>query len=73
MKFIFFYKLKFKYYLKPYIWSLKKELQRDSIIEIQLSDKQRDILNRLKVSCQEKKYLMSGIHYCQKLKNTIKI
>lgn len=52
MKFIFFYKLKFKYYLKPYIWSLKKELQRDSIIEIQLSDKQRDILNRLKVSCQ---------------------
>lgn len=52
MKFIFFYKLKFKYYLKPYIWSLKKELQRDSIIEIQLSDKQRDILERLKVSCQ---------------------
>ena len=52
MKFIFFYKLKFKYYLKPYIWSLKKELQRDSIIEIQLSDKQRDILNRLKVSRQ---------------------
>lgn len=52
MKFIFFYKLKFKYYLKPYICSLKKELQRDSIIEIQLSDKQRDILNRLKVSCQ---------------------
>ncbi len=52
MKFIFFYKLKFKYCLKPYIWSLKKELQRDSIIEIQLSDKQRDILNRLKVSCQ---------------------
>lgn len=52
MKFIFFYKLKFKYYLKPYIWSLKKELQRDSIIEIQLNDKQRDILNRLKVSCQ---------------------
>ena len=36
MKFIFFYKLKFKYYLKPYIWSLKKELQGDSIIEIQL-------------------------------------
>lgn len=32
-----------------------KKLQRDSIIEIQLSDKQRDILNRLKVSCQEKK------------------
>lgn len=30
----------------------KKELQRDSIIEIQLSDKQRDILNRLKVSRQ---------------------
>lgn len=55
MKFIFFYKLKFKYYLKPYIWSLKKELQRDSIIEIQLSDKQRDILNRLKVSCQARK------------------
>lgn len=52
MKFMFFYKLKFKYYLKPYIWSLKKELQRDSIIEIQLSDKQRDILNRLKVSRQ---------------------
>lgn len=52
MKFIFFYKLKFKYYLKPYICSLKKELQRDSIIEIQLSDKQRDILNRLKVSRQ---------------------
>lgn len=52
MKFIFFYKLKFKYYLKPYIRSLKKKLQRDSIIEIQLSDKQRDILNRLKVSCQ---------------------
>lgn len=52
MKFIFFYKLKFKYYLKPYICSLKKELQRDSIIEIQLNDKQRDILNRLKVSCQ---------------------
>lgn len=52
MKFIFFCKLKFKYYLKPYIWSLKKELQRDSIIEIQLSDKQRDILNRLKVSRQ---------------------
>lgn len=52
MKFIFFYKLKFKYYLKPYIWSLKNELQRDSIIEIQLSDKQRDILNKLKVSCQ---------------------
>lgn len=52
MKFIFFYKLKFKYYLKPYIWSLKKELQGDSIIEIQLNDKQRDILNRLKVSCQ---------------------
>lgn len=52
MKFIFFYKLKFKYYLKPYIWSLKKELQGDSIIEIQLSDKQRDILNRLKVSHQ---------------------
>lgn len=52
MKFIFFYKLKFKYYLKPYIWSLKKELQGDSIIEIQLSDKQRDILNRLKVSRQ---------------------
>lgn len=49
MKFIFFYKLKFKYYLKPYICSLKKELQR------------------------EKKFLMSGIHYCQKLKNTIKI
>lgn len=55
MKFIFFYKLKFKYYLKPYIWSLKKELQKDSIIEIQLSDKQRDILNRLKVSCQARK------------------
>lgn len=55
MKFIFFYKLKFKYCLKPYIWSLKKELQRDSIIEIQLSDKQRDILNRLKVSCQARK------------------
>lgn len=55
MKFIFFYKLKFKYYLKPYIWSLKKELQRDSIIEIQLSDKQRDILNRLNVSCQARK------------------
>lgn len=55
MKFIFFYKLKIKYYLKPYIWSLKKELQRDSIIKIQLSDKQRDILNRLKVSCQERK------------------
>lgn len=55
MKFIFFYKLKFKYYLKPYIWSLRKELQRDSIIEIQLSDKQRDILNRLKVSCQARK------------------
>lgn len=55
MKFIFFYKLKFKYYLKPYIWSLKKELQGDSIIEIQLSDKQRDILNRLKVSCQARK------------------
>ena len=55
MKFIFFYKLKFKYYLKPYTWSLKKELQRDSIIEIQLSDKQRDILNRLKVSCQARK------------------
>lgn len=55
MKFIFFYKLKFKYYIKPYIWSLKKELQRDSIIEIQLSDKQRDILNRLKVSCQARK------------------
>lgn len=55
MKFIFFYKLKFKYYLKPYIWNLKKELQRDSIIEIQLNDKQRDILNRLKVSCQERK------------------
>ena len=52
MKFIFFYKLKFKYYLKPYICSLKKELQRDSIIEIQLNDKQRDILNRLKVSCK---------------------
>lgn len=69
MKFIFFYKLKFKYCLKPYIWSLKKELQRDSIIEIQLSDKQRDILNRLKVSCKR----MSGIHYYQKLKNTIKI
>lgn len=31
------------------------KLQRDSIIEIQLSDKQRDILNRLKVSCQTRK------------------
>lgn len=31
------------------------KLQRDSIIEIQLSDKQRDILNRLKVSCQARK------------------
>lgn len=55
MKFIFFYKLKFKYYIKPYICSLKKKLQRDSIIEIQLNDKQRDILNRLKVSCKERK------------------